>query len=111
MKTLNESSYTYLGIKDCWHVFVSKQTAFDPEVLYLYRARMIKLDGTSEFFDPITKDERKTFNDTILVRGTTKDGLQYCMPVNLDQEFENSAVCVSSSMCEGRSPKRIVARA
>lgn len=53
MKTLNAKEYQYLGVKDTWHVFKCVKSNFDPEVLFLYRARVIKEDGSSRFYDPI----------------------------------------------------------
>jgi hypothetical protein len=53
MKTLNAKEYKYLGVKDNWHVFECVKSNFDPEVLYLYRARVIQDDGSSKFYDPV----------------------------------------------------------
>jgi hypothetical protein len=53
MKTLNAKEYKYLGTTGTWHVFKCVKENFDPEVLYLYRARVIEENGKSKFYDPI----------------------------------------------------------
>lgn len=82
MKVLHENSYKYLGTSGKWHVFESTRESFDPELLYLYRARFIKNDGSSQFFDPI-KNEIPKFNLVYEVTGFTSDHQQYCIPVEI----------------------------
>ena len=57
MKVIHEKDYTYIGIEGPWYVFESKpKKDFYPERLMEYAARMIKLDGTSQFFDPMERE-------------------------------------------------------
>lgn len=54
MKVINEKDYDYVGIDGNWYVFVSKpKDDYDPEKIYVTRARFITLKGESIFFDPI----------------------------------------------------------
>jgi hypothetical protein len=67
MKTLHAQDYDYLGRDGYWHVFKSVKTRFDPEILYLARARVINLDGSSIYYDPVIPVEgtRYTKNDAL----------------------------------------------
>lgn len=59
MKVLHEDSYEYVGVEGEWHKFKCIKDNFDPEMLLLYRARMILKDGTSRFFDPIVSNNKR----------------------------------------------------
>lgn len=53
MKVLHEKYYDYIGVVGSWHAFKCTKVGFDPEVILLYRARMIMNDGSDKFFDPV----------------------------------------------------------
>lgn len=53
MKTINSKKFKYLGTSEDWHVFESVLEDFDPERVYVKRARYVMPDGSSVFFDPI----------------------------------------------------------
>lgn len=57
MKVIREQDFIYLGKKGTWHVFESRpKPNYDPERLYEKRARFLKLDGSSKYFDPIQEE-------------------------------------------------------
>lgn len=57
MKVIREQDYYYLGTEGKWHVFESQpKPNFDIERLYEYRARFLKLDGSSKYYDPVQED-------------------------------------------------------
>lgn len=92
MKVLHANSYKYVGTSGRWHVFESVKLDFDPELLYLYRARFIKKDGTSVFFDPIRDTKFPEPCSYYTVRGKDSNGKQYCIPVEVE--------CNDTSDCE-----------
>lgn len=53
MKVLHEKYYKYLGVIQDFHAFECTKVNFDTEILLLERAKMIKEDGTSIYFDPV----------------------------------------------------------
>lgn len=53
MKVFHEKDYEYIGQKEGWHCFRSIKKDFDPEIVLVYRARFIKKNGTSVYYDPI----------------------------------------------------------
>lgn len=101
MKVINEKDYSYLGSSRGWHVFISTKRNFDPELLYVFRARMIMKDGSSKFFDPIRrKKEQREEQDFLILEGNTKDGSSYCMMNSVDLELdEGSCVCKVDMRC------------
>lgn len=53
MKVIHEKDFTYIGKHGKWYVFESKpKENYYPERLLEYAARMIMLDGSSQFFRP-----------------------------------------------------------
>lgn len=97
MKVLSAKNYSYLGTKDQWHLFVNKCKTFDPEVVMLYRARMIMEDGSSKFYDPIVSPAANVFNDRLVLSGTTSDGSEYQLTLDVDSELE-TVVCVKGTV-------------
>lgn len=54
MKVILEKDYQYIGQENGWHKFMSKpKKDYDPEIIQVPRARMVKESGESVFFDPI----------------------------------------------------------
>lgn len=53
MKVFHEKDYEYIGQREGWHCFRSIKKDFDPEIVLVYRAKMIKNDGSSIYYDPI----------------------------------------------------------
>lgn len=96
MKILSCDKYSWIGIKDNWHVFVSKFCDFDPEVLYLYRAKVRMNNGDVVYFDPILGNYNKQPIE-ISVCGKTSDGKLYDMNIEVDTTEYSPAVCVSDS--------------
>lgn len=88
MKVLSAKNYSYLGTKNQWHLFVSKRKSFDPEVVMLYRARMIMEDGSSKFYDPIVSPATNMFNDQLVLSGTASNGEEYQLTLDVDSELE-----------------------
>lgn len=94
MKVINEKDYSYLGTSRGWHVFISTKKSFDPELLYLYRARMILKDGSFKFFDPIVRDkDMSEEQDYLILEGNTVDGNSYCMMNSVDLRLDEGS-CV-----------------
>jgi hypothetical protein len=94
MKILSNERYTWIGIKDNWHVFVSKFSKFDPEVLHLYRAKMSFNDGSMAYFDPVEIQKPEIPLDVVL-KGVTSEGNSYCMTVSVDSTDYTPVVSVS----------------
>lgn len=93
MKVINEKDYSYLGTSRGWHVFLSRKSNYDPELLYVYRARMNMKDGSFKFYDPVKFDETFKEQDCLLLNGSVQ-GLAYSLGVNVDFESEEvSCVC------------------
>jgi hypothetical protein len=78
---------------------------FDPEIVEVCRAKFIKIDGSSIYYDPIHKDKcDETF---YLYRGVDSDHVDYCIKIPIDVDTSmNSAVCVIESRQVGLNPKR-----
>ena len=57
MKTIHESKSRYIGTTEVfgvkYHMFQSIQKDFDPEIILVTCARLIKNDGTSVFYREI----------------------------------------------------------
>ena len=57
MKTISETKYRYIGTTEVfgikYHMFQSIFEDFDPEILLVTRARLIKKDGDSSYYDEI----------------------------------------------------------
>lgn len=56
MKALHESKYKYLGTLQGKHVFQNIIQPEDAEVILINRARFVKNDGSSIYFDPVSDD-------------------------------------------------------
>lgn len=96
MKILSSEKYQWLGIKNNWHVFASRFCEFDPEIIYLYRAKLQMKNGDVMYFDPVyLKDITDPIE--ISVSGKTSDGKLYDMCVEVDTTEYSPAVCVSES--------------
>lgn len=81
MKTLNAMKYRYVGTsQDKWHVFESVWVDFDPEILYVTRARYLLPDGTSIYFDPIKVGQTGlTLEGSMRLSQFETDGRVNCM--------------------------------
>jgi hypothetical protein len=55
MKTFNENAFKYVGVWCGKHVFVDI-VHNDPELVLVRMARYAKMDGSSKYFDPVSKD-------------------------------------------------------
>lgn len=94
MKVFHEKDYKYIGQREGWHCFQSIKEDFDPEIVAVYRARMIKKDGSSVYFDPI-------FRRTV----TTVEITQY----RFSPRSEITSMCVIDPAKVKRKPKWKVA--
>lgn len=65
MKTFNESSYDYIGIWNGKHVFVDV-VHNDPELSLVRMARYARKDGSSKYFDPVSKDKSTITTEQLL---------------------------------------------
>lgn len=74
MKILNYSDYRYVGRKGLLHCFVSVRRKFDPEILWLAKAKMIKVDGSFAYFDPIIESNEVKNSIDYVYSGVDSDG-------------------------------------
>jgi hypothetical protein len=52
LKVINGKDYDYVGRDHQWYIFKSKpKDDFDPEIIYVTRARYVTEDGKSIFYD------------------------------------------------------------
>jgi hypothetical protein len=81
MKTLNAKKYKYVGTsQNTWHVFMSIWDDFDPEMLYVTRARYLLPDGSSVYFDPIKGDDSGlTLEGKLRLSQFEMDAPEYCV--------------------------------
>ena len=63
MKTIHETKSRYIGTTEVfgvkYHMFQSIQKDFDPEIILVTRARLIKKDGSSVYYDEIQPKKSK----------------------------------------------------
>lgn len=114
MKILNFNDYKYVGRKGDLHCFISIRRKFDPEIIWLKRAKIIKSDGSFAYLDPIIK---QIANEDISYSydGLDSDGDLYHFDIKLDSKphlvwNKKSAVCVNQPVHEERIPKRKLVR-
>lgn len=52
MKVILEKDYEYIGEENGWYKFMSRpKKNFDPEIIQVRRARMVRISGESWYFD------------------------------------------------------------
>lgn len=53
MKVIHEKDYVYAGMNEEWHIFRTNpnKSNFDPEIIFVKRARLVLESGGYQFFD------------------------------------------------------------